>query len=160
MSEYKVSNDLDLEPKLVRRFQLSDVPTIVDPLKVSRTIVPVTNYDSLAKDWNILGGIFAVTVAAGITAYTVPAGKRLIMRGYYFALSTGDRQIYSVLIREPINSYGLELAYFSATTAYRAGILNQDVVLPSGWSIEISCSGGSTDGNYLYRIYGTLEDDY
>lgn len=125
--------------------------------RVLMAIRPTISVDEMLRTPAIKRAVEDVGVG-GNDMFTVPDGERWKLVGYYAAVSTGDRDVSQLFIKNiesPVINVAMDLF---AAAAIRQHVFPVSFWLLPGWRISLLGEGGTTDGDWTLAIYVEVEE--
>lgn len=133
------------------------------PNEIGKTIVPVFISNPQFKKINFIDSVSGDN--SGTAMYTVPVGKRLILKTASLsvekdaAATTTNVQLRITMDGEILNI--LYLGFLASTAGAQSTSLNygEGILLTAGESVSVGTTGYTTVTRYACSITGILEDD-
>lgn len=141
---------------LIKRFDINVYPRRPEAYQLLKGVQLVSSVDDLLKVPLYIADTQA-SAAGVVNGLTCPAQKRRYILACRCSRATGDRTINVFRIGDP-DSQMVDIVAFSADTNYRTGLLAQPLLMDEGWFLQMSITGGSTDGNWVWTAYALEED--
>lgn len=140
--------------RLVDRLKLQGYP--VDPnaaLQLAHAILPTMDVDRLLHETKLGSGTGDLTPAAGtfVPIFTVPAGKRWRLVGFWRDTTTGTTK---VLVYDGVAAFNAS----PIQTAEQTYWLGSPLWLEEGWQIGLRTNGNAGDGSRYLNILYEEED--
>lgn len=143
--------------RLVKRFDLRQAQQTPEDYRVTTTIQPVTQADDLLKELKIVElaiGAFPA-VSGWQTLFTVPAGKRWILRALEVNSASG-----AFTIEQPSISDGtarVEIEKLTAGTVFVTTAQGQHIELKEGWIIECYANVTTAGNGYATALIEEMD---
>lgn len=149
-------DDIDIEPRLVKRFSLSALTSQVNPLLMSRVVSPVTSFDELLRDTEYAQVNKDISAGAGsfVAYHTVPKGKRWIIHRVFKDTTTANSRI------AVSNDGGSTFFYCSAAGTVELQVDMNRLPMEEEWAIGLMTTGNGADNSRGLDIYYQEEDAF
>ena len=143
---------------LIKRMQNRFSTTDLEPeiLKLSETVIPVTQADEALKKLKEAVGSYSISATGGQTIFTCPSGKRCWLLQAAASVNTGTYTMNRVTITSPS---GKQINQMTQTTAAAIRYLWQfPLYIDRNWKVEVGVDVYSVTGN-LDTVVWYLECD-
>lgn len=128
------------------------------------TLQPVTDFDELAKDYNLeLKGTIARTSGAGTgitSTLVVPDGERWHVSAIDIITTAGDGTLTTMYAVAKGGTPTLPIDVQAASVNFNTHLLPHVIVLDEGMGIAALVSAISTDSSWTVRVLGSKEDAF
>lgn len=154
-----ISEAFEIWQRLISRLKIKR--TALPPIcQVGEMVVPVTSVDELLLDWDVWNDSVSL-VGTGLKDVVSPEpGERWKIWAITATRSTGDRTINDIWVTDQEGEGVSVGGGFAAASEKSTGMLNQPVILDRGWDLQLSITGGSSDGSWYVRLLITREKSY
>ena len=135
--------------RLMNRFNLSDLEPEI--LKLSETVIPVTNADFAMMKIREAAGSSSVTATGNRTLLTVPDGKRYYILAVSAKIASGTWSMSNLYIASP--SGGDVTVKSGALLAEQFWEPAKPTYLDRSWKLGVTVDVYAVTGNMTYRTY-------
>ena len=151
------SRALTVWRRLYQRYSLEPGPAGVGP-DVSKTIVPITDADTLLRVPVIQTATVEPVVNTMTAILTVPTGQRWTVTAWDVVRVDGDRTLSAIGPIDPAGA-SMFLERFSGNTV-ATRLIEQPLTLDEGWGFAIRVEAATTDGDWTVWLMALVEDAF